>query len=118
MQMDMLIGNLLTYELKKIDKIVEEPKKESNLDLKVILNLMMNKWQCSFEDLRSSSEKKILRKGSHETKAFKKPTKATWGKTSDDESEGKEVKNDNLALITRSGLDTDEESSEISLSDL
>ncbi|MCD9641632.1 hypothetical protein HAX54_027947 [Datura stramonium] len=34
MKMDELIGNLQTYELKKIDKVAEEPKKERNLILK------------------------------------------------------------------------------------
>ncbi|MCD9558727.1 hypothetical protein HAX54_016302 [Datura stramonium] len=33
--MDEIIGNLHTYELKKIDKVVEEPKKEHNIILKV-----------------------------------------------------------------------------------
>ncbi|MCE3050253.1 hypothetical protein HAX54_046753, partial [Datura stramonium] len=32
--MDELIGNLKTYELKKIDKVAEEPKKEHSLNLK------------------------------------------------------------------------------------
>ncbi|MCD7455207.1 hypothetical protein HAX54_027389 [Datura stramonium] len=34
MQMDELISNLQTYELKKIEKVVEEPKKERNVVLK------------------------------------------------------------------------------------
>ncbi|MCD9638618.1 hypothetical protein HAX54_022704 [Datura stramonium] len=34
MQMDELIGNLQTYELKKIDKVAEEPKNEGYMGLK------------------------------------------------------------------------------------
>ncbi|MCD7458715.1 hypothetical protein HAX54_038970 [Datura stramonium] len=38
--------------------------------------------------------------------------KATWDETSDEESKGEEVENNNLALMTGSDSDTDEESSE------
>ncbi|MCD7457642.1 hypothetical protein HAX54_035646 [Datura stramonium] len=82
MQMDELIGNLQTYELKKIDKVAEESKKERNISL---------------EQLAS--------------KAFKKAMKSLRGETSDEESEGEEAENDNLALMVRSDSDSNEESS-------
>ncbi|MCD7471716.1 hypothetical protein HAX54_012345 [Datura stramonium] len=45
------------------------------------------------------------------SKAFKKVMKATWGETSDEESEGEKVENDNLALMARSDLESEGESS-------
>ncbi|MCE3050230.1 hypothetical protein HAX54_046709 [Datura stramonium] len=46
------------------------------------------------------------------SKAFKKAMKATWDETSDEEFEGDEVENDNLALMARSDSVSDGESSE------
>ncbi|MCD7447483.1 hypothetical protein HAX54_030349 [Datura stramonium] len=51
------------------------------------------------------------------SKAFKKAMKATWGETSDEESEGEDGES-NLALMAKSDTDSDSESSEVSLSGL
>ncbi|MCD7457298.1 hypothetical protein HAX54_034797 [Datura stramonium] len=137
MQMDELIGNLQTYELKKIDKVAEEPKKELNLVLKASQHDSESddeEMMMFFKGSRNSSRRKILKKESPKIKeeqrrnskkrqqiasrAFKKAMKATWGETSNEESEGKEVENDNLDLMVRSNSDSSGESSEVNLSDL
>ncbi|MCD7465388.1 hypothetical protein HAX54_001208 [Datura stramonium] len=48
------------------------------------------------------------------SKAFKKAMKATWGETSDEESEGEDGES-NLALMAKSDTDSDSGSSEVSV---
>ncbi|MCD9644784.1 hypothetical protein HAX54_033219 [Datura stramonium] len=46
------------------------------------------------------------------SKAFNKAMKATWGETSDEESEVEDGDNDNLSLMAKSDTDSDSDSSE------
>ncbi|MCE0480722.1 hypothetical protein HAX54_037814 [Datura stramonium] len=46
------------------------------------------------------------------SKAFKKAIKATWGETSNEESEGENIENENLVLMARSDSDLDSDSTE------
>ncbi|MCD7450589.1 hypothetical protein HAX54_007385 [Datura stramonium] len=91
MQMDELIGNLQTYKLKKSDKCAEERRRNA----------------VSEEQRRNSK-----RQQQPASKAFKKAMKATWGETSDEESEVEYGDNENLALMAKSDTDSDNDSSE------
>ncbi|MCD7463473.1 hypothetical protein HAX54_050635 [Datura stramonium] len=116
------------YELKKIDKVVKEPKKEHSLSLKAEsesddeeMTMFVRRFKKFFRkensEKREFHNKEEQRKNSKKqqqlvSKSFKKVMKATWGGTSDEESEGEDVENDNLALMARSDSNSDSESSE------
>ncbi|MCD9646832.1 hypothetical protein HAX54_037028, partial [Datura stramonium] len=95
--------HIKTYELKKIDMVAEEPKKECSLSLKAEL-------EYDDEEIAMFVQRIVS--------PFKKAMNATWVETSNVELEGDDVENDNLALMTRSDLDSDNDSTKISLSDL
>ncbi|MCD7459477.1 hypothetical protein HAX54_040985 [Datura stramonium] len=111
MQIDELIGNIQTYELKKIDKVAETPKKECSLVLKatqhdsVLDDEEMMMFVSRLSSLKGRTKKKLKETTTMDSKAFMKAMKATWGEISDEESEGEEVENDNLALMCNYSLD-------------
>ncbi|MCD7466420.1 hypothetical protein HAX54_003117 [Datura stramonium] len=115
MQMDKLIGNLQSYELKKSEKAVEEPKKERSLSLKPESESDDEEMAMFVQDcphLKEEQRRNSKRQQQLDSKAFKKVMKATWGETSDEESEVEDGDNDNLALMTKSDTDSDNNSSE------
>ncbi|MCD9644858.1 hypothetical protein HAX54_033371 [Datura stramonium] len=62
--------------------------------------------------LKEEQRKNSKRQQQLASKAFKKAMKATWGETSDEESEGEDGENDNLTLMAKSGTDSDNDSTE------
>ncbi|MCD9640533.1 hypothetical protein HAX54_025887 [Datura stramonium] len=68
--------------------------------------------------LKGRTEKNSKKQQQLASKAFKKAMKVTWGETSDEESKVEDGGNDNLALMAKSDTDSDNDSSEVSLSNL
>ncbi|MCD9558670.1 hypothetical protein HAX54_016202 [Datura stramonium] len=74
---------------------------------------MLQVWQDGSHDKRLSPPKRRNSKKQQElaSKVFKKAMKATWGETSDEESEGEDGES-NMTLIAKSDTDSDSDSSE------
>ncbi|MCD7463889.1 hypothetical protein HAX54_051653 [Datura stramonium] len=101
MQIDELIGNLQTNELKKIDQIKKELKKERSLVLKATKDDSdsndedMTMFVCREEQKKKCTNSKKQQKIA--SKAFKKAMKARWGETSDEDL-GNESRDNELRI--------------------
>ncbi|MCE2055751.1 hypothetical protein HAX54_043343 [Datura stramonium] len=111
--MNVRIRNLQTYEPKKIDKVVEEPKKERCLSLKVESKSDDEEMSMFVRTFEKFFRKENSEKRESCNKAFKKSMKATWGETSYEESKGEDDEKDNLALMAKSDTDSDNNSIEL-----
>ncbi|MCD7458035.1 hypothetical protein HAX54_036968 [Datura stramonium] len=88
--------------------------RKENLEKRESCNKGKSSEKGQFHGVSSVEEQRKTSKRQQQlaSKAFKKSMKATWGETFDEELEGEDGENDNLALMDKSNTDSDNDSSE------